>query len=299
MEFRQETNTAKAKSPSWADLKVFFKLRLSSLVVFSAALSYVTAKGAFDWTGILILSLGGFLVTGASNGINQIIEKHQDSLMKRTENRPVPAGRMSVLQGYLIAIICGILGLVVLWFGLNPLSGILGLLSLILYTLTYTPLKARTPFAVFVGAFPGAVPPLLGWVAGNGHFGLEGWILFGIQFLWQFPHFWALGWVLHDDYRLAGYHLLPSPGGRDRSTAFQVMIYTLMLILCSLLPLVFGFCSLLSAMLIFLTGMFFFWQARNLYKELSIDAARKLMFGSFVYLPVVQLVLMIDRILTV
>jgi len=200
----------------------FFKLRLSMLVVFSAVLGFFIAAGSdFSWSLLLFLVVGGFLVTGSSNGFNQIIEKDLDILMERTKGRPLPTGRMNALEGYIVASISGAAGIAILWYGLNPLSGILGALALFIYVMLYTPMKRISPFAVFVGAFPGAIPPMLGWVAFNGSFGLEAGILFAIQFIWQFPHFWAIAWKADEDYSRAGFKLLPSAGGKKSNVSFH------------------------------------------------------------------------------
>lgn len=280
------------------DYAQFIKLRLSSLVVLSAAIGFVIGSHDVNWGKMFLLILGGFLVTGSSNGFNQIIEKNLDKLMDRTQNRPLPQGRMGMNESIALASIMGILGIVILWVFMNPLSGILGAIALILYTVVYTPLKRVTPFAVFVGAFPGAVPPLLGYVASTSGFGIipfEAWILFVVQFMWQFPHFWAIAWVLDDDYKKAGFRMLPSLGGRDRSSAFQVLVYTLFLLPISLFPVLFGMSGIVSLIIISVCGAFFTYQAYKLYKECTIEAARKLMFGSFIYLPIVQMAVMIGK----
>jgi heme o synthase len=281
------------------DYGQFIKLRLASLVVLSAAIGFVVGShSGIDWTKMWLLILGGFLVTGSSNGFNQIIEKNLDKLMDRTQNRPLPQERMSINESVIIACLTGILGVAILWIFMNPLSGILGLLALILYTVVYTPLKRVTPFAVFIGAFPGAIPPLLGCVAATSGFGelkLEAWVLFVGQFMWQFPHFWAIAWVLDEDYKKAGFRMLPSLGGRDKSSAFQILVYTLFLLPISLLPVLFNMSGTFSAIVIAACGVFFSYQAYNLYKQCTIEAARKLMFGSFIYLPVVQLAVMIGK----
>lgn len=277
------------------------KLRLASLVVFSAALGFVIGCHAADiplnWTNLGLLILGGFLVTGSSNGFNQIIERDLDKLMARTSNRPLPQNRMSVTEAVCIASIMGIAGIIILWVYMNPMSGILGALALILYTVVYTPMKRKTPFAVFVGAFPGAIPPMLGYVAtttGFGEIGFYAWILFFVQFMWQFPHFWAIAWVLDDDYKKAGFLMLPS-GGRDKSSAFQVLVYTLFLLPISLTPVFFRLSGTISGIVILICGILFLWQAYNLYKECSVKAAKQLMFGSFAYLPLVQLAIMFGK----
>jgi len=295
----EELNTVEKSfnlSAKLRDYAQFIKLRLASLVVLSAAISYVIAAHEVNWAKMGLLILGGFLVTGASNGFNQIIEKNLDKLMDRTQNRPLPKARMSFNESFIIATLCGIAGVTILFVYMNPLSGILGMLALILYTVVYTPLKRITPFAVFVGAIPGAIPPLLGYVAASQGFGeikFEAWILFVVQFMWQFPHFWAIAWVLDDDYKKAGFRMLPSLGGRDKSSAFQILVYTLFLFPISLLPVLFGMSGTVSVIIISICGVFFTYQAFNLYKHCTVEAARKLMFGSFIYLPVVQLAVMI------
>lgn len=273
------------------DYAAFAKLRLASLVVFSAALAYITGAQKIDWLQLSMLVLGGFLVTGASNGFNQVMERDLDKLMTRTANRPLPQERMSVAEGLVFASLMGIAGIALLWIFTNPLSAILGALALVLYTIVYTPLKRRTPFAVFVGAFPGAIPPMLGWVAtteGFGSIGIQGWVLFAIQFIWQFPHFWSLAWVLDDDYKKAGFRMLPT-GERDKSSAWQVLVYTLFLVPTSLLPLFFRMSGFVSAAVILAAGIFFAWQAYKLYRDCSVKSAQQLMFGGFIYLPLVQL----------
>ena len=280
------------------DYVQFIKLRLASLVVLSAAIGFVIASDKVDWAKMCLLVIGGFLVTGASNGFNQIIEKDLDKLMDRTKNRPLPNGRMGVNESFLLASLMGVSGIIILWVFMNPLSGILGALALVLYTALYTPLKQVTPFAVFVGAFPGAIPPLLGCVASSSGFGeitFEAWILFAVQFIWQFPHFWAIAWVLDEDYKKAGFMMLPSLGGRNKSSAFQVLIYTMFLVPISLFPVLFGMSGIVSAIVITICGALFAYQAYILYQECSVAAARKLMFGSFIYLPIVQLAVMIGK----
>jgi len=278
------------------DYAQFIKLRLSSLVVFSAAICYAIGAEQFEWSQLWYLVLGGFLVTGSSNGFNQIIERDTDKLMDRTANRPLPTQRMSITEGLILASLLGIIGILILYFKMNALSGILGALALILYTLVYTPLKRITPFAVFVGAFPGAIPPMLGWVAATGELSFQAWILFFIQFMWQFPHFWAIAWVLDDDYKKAGFQMLPSGGGRDKRSAFQILIYTVTLLPISLFPVLFNMSGTISALVISICGILFLMQAIKLYKTRSLKAAQQLMFGSFLYLPVVQLSLLFDKI---
>jgi protoheme IX farnesyltransferase len=280
------------------DYALLMKFRLASLVVFSAAIGFVVVSDKVDWAKMGWLVLGGFLVTGASNAFNQVIERNLDKLMTRTQNRPLPMERMSVNEAFVLATITGATGITILWVFMNPLSGLLGLTALILYTVVYTPLKQITPFAVFVGAFPGAIPPLLGCVAGTAGFGsipLIGWIMFAGQFMWQFPHFWAIAWVLDDDYKKAGFRMLPSPGGRDKSSAYQVLVYTIFLYPVSLMPVMFHYSGFISSLVISFCSIYFLYQAYQLYKECTVEAARRLMFGSFFYLPAIQLAVMIGK----
>ncbi|MEW6468272.1 MAG: heme o synthase [Bacteroidota bacterium] len=280
------------------DYAAFIKLRLSALVVFSAVIGYfigTESTGMVDWTRLCMLILGGFLVTGASNGFNQVIERDFDKLMSRTQSRPLPQGRMSVNEAVILAAAMGLIGISLLTYFTNPMSGILGALALIGYTLFYTPLKRATPFAVFVGAFPGAIPAALGWVAsteGFGYIGFPALVLFGVQFVWQFPHFWAIAWVMDEDYKKAGFQMLPS-GMRDKASAFQTLVYTLFLLPISLAPVAFGISGTASAIVIIICGAYFAWQAYVLYRDCTVKAAQALMFGSFIYLPVVQLAIML------
>jgi protoheme IX farnesyltransferase len=281
------------------DYAQFIKLRLASLVVFSAVIGYFIGvhqlNQTANWIQLTALIVGGFLVTGSSNGFNQIIERDLDKLMTRTQNRPLPTGRMSLTEAWIVAIVTGIAGIAILTIYTNILSGILGAAALLLYTLVYTPMKRLTPFAAFVGAFPGAIPPMLGCVAatqGFGSIGMAAILLYAIQFMWQFPHFWAIAWVANDDYNKAGFHLLPSPGGRDKASAFQVVIYTIVLIPVSLAPLLFNMSGIISSIIILICGTGFLLQAFKLYRTCEVSAAQKLMFGSFIYLPAVQLALL-------
>lgn len=283
-----------AKLQDYAQLA---KLRLASLVVFSAVMGFVIGSiGTFEWSQLWLLVLGGFLVTASSNAFNQVLEKDFDKLMDRTSQRPLPAGRMSVGEAVVVAAVMGIAGVAILWIYMNPLCGMLGALSLGLYVLLYTPLKRVTPLAVFVGAIPGAMPPLLGWVAARGEIGFEALLLYTIQFIWQFPHFWSIAWVLDDDYKKAGFKLMPSPGGRDHSSAFQTMVYSICLIPLGLMPYMFHMGGLLSTAALIICGFVFTIPSFRLYKTLSMESARKVMFSSFMYLPVVQIVWMLDRI---
>jgi protoheme IX farnesyltransferase len=274
------------------------KMRLSGLVVFSAAMGFVIAtRGDFSWAKLLTLIVGGFLVTGSSNAFNQIIEKDFDKLMKRTATRPLPDGRMSISEAVIAASLMGITGIAILWFLMNPLCGMLSALSLLLYTLAYTPSKRYTSFSVLIGAIPGAFPPMLGWIAARNEIGFEAVLLYIIQFIWQFPHFWAIAWNLDDDYRKAGFKMLPTKGGRTKSTAFITMAYTSVLVPIALLLYYFHFASLVSMTIIAICGLIFSFQSYRLFQSCSVKAAQRLMFGSFFYLPVVQIVIMLDKIL--
>jgi protoheme IX farnesyltransferase len=274
----------------------FTKMRLASLVVFSAVVSYMYAAPVISLWTLMILSLGGFLVTGASNGMNQIIEKDFDKLMDRTSNRPIPSGQMSVMEGLMVVAVTGVLGIFLLWYFLNPLSGLLGALAMLMYAGIYTPLKRKTSWAVIVGAFPGAIPPLLGYVAVTGKFGLIPGILFIIQFAWQLPHFWSIAWKLDDDYKRGGFTLLPINGLKDKASAWVILLTALLMVPAGLLPYYFGETSVYSAVLVTLSALFMVAYAVKLVQTKEDKMALKIMFASFVYLPVVQLALMFDKI---
>lgn len=274
----------------------FTKMRLASLVVFSAVVSYMYAAVTVDLIQLAILSLGGFLVTGASNGMNQIIEKDYDKLMDRTANRPIPSGQMSVTEGLVLVAFTGTLGIVLLWYFLNPLSGLLGALAMFMYAGIYTPLKRKTSWAVIVGAFPGAIPPLLGYVAVTGKFGLVPGILFIIQFAWQLPHFWSIAWKLNDDYSKGGFNLLPINGLKDKASATVILLTSLLMIPAGLLPLYFGETSIYSAVIITGLALWMVYYSAKLYTSLDDKMALKIMFASFAYLPIAQLALMFDKI---
>lgn len=273
-------------------------MRLTGLVVFSAVLGYLFANYNHEhmWRELICLSLGGFLVTGASNGINQILERELDAKMNRTNARPLPTGGMSVNEAWAVAFLSGLSGIALLYLGVNTLSAILGLAALVSYAFVYTPLKQVTSFAVFVGAFPGAIPPMLGYVAATGHFDAAAGILFAVQFIWQFPHFWAIAWVLDDDYNQGGFRLLPSAEGRGKSSAFQILIYTLFTVPVGLLPWAFNMTGDLTLYVAAAAGIGFSYYAFKLYFSCSIADAKKLMFASFIYLPLLQLIYVIDKI---
>ncbi len=284
-----------ARVISFAEL---MKFRLSSLVVFSAVISFFTVSEEANWFKAFIVFAGGFLITGASNGFNQIIERDLDKLMKRTMGRPLPTTRLTVTESFLFCFVSLAAGVVLLWLYTNPMAAILGFISSILYSVVYTPLKRVTPLAVFVGAIPGALPPMIGAVAATSGFGeitYISWLLFAVQFMWQFPHFWAIAWVSHDDYQKAGFFMLPALDGRSKASAFQILIYTLFTIPVSILPCIFIFHSWITGIVIFIMGIWFFAISIKLYRNCSIETARKLMFASFIYLPIVQLLILAGK----
>jgi heme o synthase len=273
------------------------KVRLSLLVAFSCGFGYLLASGgSVDWYKLLILTAGGFLLSGASVGINQIIEKDFDKLMTRTQARPLPAGRLNVQEATSFVMLVFSVSIALLGIYTNMLTVVLSLISMLLYCFAYTPLKRVGPVAVFVGAIPGALPPLLGWVAATGSITHEALIIFGIQFIWQFPHFWAIAWIADEDYKKAGFKLLPSGGGKDLNTAIQIMIYTLFLIPLGLLPATFGITGLNSALVVTVCGVAFLAQTFTLMKTGSRQSALRIMFGSFLYLPIVQIAYLLDKI---
>lgn len=273
------------------------KVRLSLLVAFSCAFGYGLAmKGTVDWLTLIMLVAGGFLLSGASVCVNQIMEKDLDKLMKRTMNRPLPSGRLTVNEATVFAIACLLASVMILWLFTNALTVILSVISMILYSFVYTPMKRVGPIAVFVGAIPGALPPLLGWTAATNAISHEALIIFGIQFIWQFPHFWAIAWVADSDYKKAGFKLLPSGGGKDINTAIQIAIYTMFLIPLGLLPAKFGMTGLDSAIVATICGVAFFAQTLSLMKSGEQVSAKRIMFGSFLYLPIVQIAYLMDKL---
>ncbi|MFT6984153.1 MAG: protoheme IX farnesyltransferase [Crocinitomicaceae bacterium] len=273
---------------------VFTKFRLSALVVISALTGYLFVGGS-DGLEITLLLIGGLLVTAASNGSNQIWERDLDKLMKRTERRPIPMGEMSVTESVIVVLVCLLAGTYMLYL-INLYSALLGLSAYVMYVFIYTPMKRVSPWAVFVGAFPGAIPPMLGAIAGTNEFGLVPGVLFFVQFVWQFPHFWAIAWVSFDDYKAGGFSLLPSREGKSKSSAFQIVAYALALIPFSLLPWVMGWTGIVSLILVLFLGIGFFLYSYRLLLTCDDKDARKLMFASFLYLPLVQFLYVLDRV---
>jgi protoheme IX farnesyltransferase len=278
------------------DYSQLLKPNLSFMVVFSSVVGYLLAPGmAFAWKEVIILFAGGMLVTGGANTINQILERYSDALMKRTMSRPMPEGRMTVAEAWLFAAVTGISGAVLLGVYFNPLAGILSFISLLLYAFAYTPMKKVHPVAVFIGAIPGALPPLIGWVAATGSLGLGGWILFLIQFFWQFPHFWAIAWVGYDDYSKAGIHMLPSKDGKTSFTGLQCMFYSLVLVPMAVMPRTIGLSGNVGMWVCIAAGALYFAASFVFFSKNDLKSARRLMFASFLYLPVVLLALLFDK----
>lgn len=240
--------------------------------------------------------IGGFLLSGSSIALNMIFERDYDKLMTRTMNRPLPTGRLSVTEAAVFAAACFVVSISILFANTNLLTTLLSFLSMVLYSFVYTPLKRVGSIAVFVGAIPGALPPLLGWVAVTGNISHEALIIFGIQFIWQFPHFWAIAWLADEDYKKAGFKLLPFGGSKDMNTAIQIMIYTLFLLPLGLLPAKFGITGIDSAIVATVCGVLFLAQAFSLMKDGSRQSARRIMFGSFLYLPIVQVAYLLDKV---
>lgn len=272
---------------------VFTKFRLSFSVVLSALAGYLF-NGGTSWEEIMLLTIGGTLVTAASNGSNQIWERNLDKLMNRTSKRPLPTGKMSVKEAFIVVIFSLVTGTILLAL-INFYSAILGLSAYISYVFLYTPLKLKTPWAVFVGAFPGAIPPMLGAIAVNGTFGLVPGVLFFIQFIWQFPHFWAIAWVVFDDYKAGGFSLLPSKSGKSKNSAFFIALYSLFLIPFSLIPWVLGWTGNISMVIAVILGALFYMTSQRLYQTLETKDAKTLMFASIIYLPVIQFMYVFDR----
>src|SRR5690554_3598810 len=293
-----------------SDFKKLVKMRLTMTVVFSASIAFLIGskqQGDINWINWLVLTVGGFLVTGSANGFNEIIERNLDRLMKRTADRPLPSGRMTTGQALVLSLLMGIIGTYTL-VTLNFIAGLLSVFSIILYAFVYTPIKQKSPIAVFVGAFPGALPPLIGYYAAFTQDGLAQFsqtnaaailiiplILFLIQFIWQFPHFWSIAWVLDEDYKRAGFRLLPTLK-KDKISAFMVFFSTLLMIPAGLLPYYFGFGGIYVSIVSVLGALLFSWYAFQLFKKCDTASAKKVMFTSFFYLPLIQLALLFDFI---
>ncbi|MGB2397690.1 MAG: heme o synthase [Flavobacteriaceae bacterium] len=281
------------------DFKEITKMRLALSVVFSSIAGYLLAADTINYTDLFLLTLGGYCLVGASNAFNQVIEKDLDALMQRTKNRPLPSGRMKSKTALLTALSMTILGIAIL-YNLNWRTAFFGSLSVLLYVVVYTPLKTKTPLAVFVGAFPGAIPFMLGWVAHTNHFGIEPGVLFMLQFFWQFPHFWAIAWMLDEDYKKAGFKMLPT-GEKDQGTAFQIIVYTLWMLLISLLPFTHYTgelsLSIYGAIAVVVVGVIMLYFATDLMLKKNNKAAQRLMISSVFYISAVQIIYIIDKFL--
>jgi heme o synthase len=291
------SKTAIATPSLISDFKEITKMRLALSVVFSSLAGYLLGVETVDYKTLVLLAFGGYFMVGASNAFNQIIEKDLDALMDRTKNRPIPAGRMSVTTAFIIASVFTLLGIIIL-YTINKQTAMFGAISIFLYTCVYTPLKTKTPLAVFVGAIPGAIPFMLGWVAATDDFGIEPGTLFALQFFWQFPHFWAIGWFLFEDYKKGGFFMLPT-GKQDRGTAVQTIMYTIWTLIVSIIP-VFGFTgrlqlSIVSAGIVFVLGLWMLYYAIRLFKLMTEKAAKQLMLVSVSYISLVQIVYVIDK----
>jgi len=285
--------------PFWTDLVQLTKMRLALSVVFSSFAGYLLASDTFDWNILVLLLFGGYALVGASNAFNQIIESDLDALMQRTRNRPLPTGRLTKGTAFGIASFLSISGIYLLYL-INFKTAFFGGLSLLIYVALYTPLKTKTPLSVFVGAFPGAIPFMLGWVAATGRFGIEPGTLFMLQFFWQFPHFWAIGWQLDEDYQKAGFRMLPT-GKPDQATAFQIVFYTLWTILISLLPFTHYTgtlkLTLTGAIATCAVGLGLLYFALQLMQRQTHAAARSLTLASIGYISLVQIIYLLDKFL--
>ena len=281
------------------NIKLFFeitKFRLSLLVALSSVFGFFISSSNVDIYEVFILLVGGYLISSSSVINNQILEKDLDKMMNRTNKRPIPTGRISVYKSVIISIFSMIIGLFLISFYLNIYAALLSFISLILYSFVYTPMKKFGPIAVFIGAIPGALPPLIGWVASTGQITLEAIIIFSIQFIWQFPHFWAIAWMYDDDYKKVGFKLLPNNGEKNLKTAVNIMIYTLFLIPLGLLPTIFGITGIISGAVAVFLAIIFLAQTFKLINDYSRESAVKVMFSSFIYLPIVQISYVLDKI---
>lgn len=308
----KKSNSSYQLASKFRDYLLLMKFTLSFTVVFTCVISYLLAPNiaAYPWLYIIILFIAGLMITGSANAINQAVEKDTDALMKRTDKRPVANGRMHANEAYAFAFIAGLGGVLLMYFFFNMSSALLSAFSIFLYAYIYTPLKKVSSIAVLIGAFPGALPCLIGWVAATGlispfsyinvngilYSNGAGWALFGIQFLWQFPHFWAIAWVAYQDYAKAGFKLLPSKKGPTRFTALQTILYTIVMIPAGVLPFYFHITGNISLWIVLIANIFLLVQCMRLYKELDVKAARRVMFSCYLYLPVVFLALLADKV---
>lgn len=273
----------------FSDYLVLTKFRLAALVIVSAVLGYLIGAETVDFVALISVTIGGSFITASANGLNQVFERYTDKLMDRTKNRPLAAGRMEASEGLTVSIVTGVLGTLILWFGTNPVATLLSVAALLIYAFIYTPLKRTTPIAVFVGAIPGALPPLLGWVAARGEVGFEALVLFFVQFMWQFPHFWAIAWRMHTDYLKAGFWLMPLRSGHSKENAAIIFFYTTMLIPVVAIPYAFDLIHIGTLIAMEVLTLGFTYTAFRLYRSCSMEDAKLVMFASFFYLPLIQL----------
>lgn len=289
-----ESKEPEAIPGKFRDYLVLTKFRLAALVIVSAVLGYFIGAGdaPIDFVALVSVTIGGSFITASANGLNQVFERYSDKLMDRTKNRPLAAGRMEFSEGLAVSIVTGVLGTLILWFGTNPVATILSVAALLIYAFIYTPLKRVTPIAVFVGAIPGALPPLLGWVAASpypGNVGFEALVLFFVQFMWQFPHFWAIAWRMHSDYLKAGFWLMPLRSGHSKENAAIIFFYTAMLVPVVAIPYAFDLYQLGTLIATEIVTLMFVYTSYRLYRSCSMEDAKLVMFASFFYLPIVQL----------
>jgi protoheme IX farnesyltransferase len=285
----------RAKARDYSQLA---KVKLNLGVVLSTVVGYIIgSRGSFDWVGLMAVSVGGFLTVAAANGINQIIERDSDKLMKRTENRPLATNRMGVAEASIACTVMGLGGVLLIGLLLNPVSAMLSLISLCLYAFAYTPLKKITPLSVHVGAIPGAMPPIIGYVAASNHFDAFGGGLFLIQFLWQFPHFYSIAWILKKDYKLAGLKMSPLGADTEKNASIQIMLFSFVLVLASFVPWALGAFHLLTCSLLAVVNGFIAWRSIELYNERTNKAAKKLMLACLLFLPASSLVLLLEKVL--
>ncbi len=279
------------------DYFLLIKFTLSFMVVFSCVVCYLLAPNVrFELVSVVLLFTAGMLITGSANAINQAVEKDTDAMMKRTAGRPVASGRMSANEAFTFAFITGIIGVLIMWYWFNFACAMIGLFSLFLYAFIYTPLKKINSVSVLVGAFPGALPCLIGWVAATDEFSAGGWILFAIQFLWQFPHFWAIAWVAHKDYSKAGFKLLPSDKGPTKFTAAQTVIYSMLMVPVGMLPYYYNLTGIVSLYIVLACNIWMVLVSIQLFIKMDVASARRVMFSSYFYLMIVLLSLLFDKV---
>lgn len=285
-----QSDAQEAIPGKFSDYLILTKFRLAALVIISAVLGYlIGADGNVDVVSLVAVTIGGSFITASANGLNQVLERYTDQLMDRTKNRPLAAGRMEVSEAMAVSLLTGIIGTLILWFGTNPIATLMSVGALLIYAFVYTPLKRVSPIAVFVGAIPGALPPLLGWVAATGKLGYEAWVIFFVQFMWQFPHFWAIAWRMHADYQKAGFWLMPLKTGHSKENAAIIFFYTAMLIPVNAVPYAFGYCNLGTLIAMEILTLGFVYTSYRLFRTCSMEDAKLVMFASFFYLPLIQL----------